>query len=277
MKRRDFLVATGSALAGSAGCWNEARTAQVPLIDRIGLQLYTARDWMRRDVEGTLARVAAIGYREVEFAGYFDRTPDQIRAALDQHGLAAPATHVDFGVLEHGWDETVATALAIGHRYVIVPWLPNARRTPEGYRAVAALFERRGAEARAAGLVLGYHNHDFEFADLGGGTVGYDILCAETSAANVALEMDLFWTVKGGRDPRDYFARYPGRFPLVHVKDMDAEGRMVDPGRGRIDFPAIVDHAREAGIRHWFVEHDEPTNIEETLRMGYAYLHAMGR
>lgn len=276
MRRRDFLVATGAALGGGAACWNEARTAHAPYLGRIGLQLYTARDLMAADFDGTLAAVARIGYREVEFAGYFGRTPEDVRSVLAAAGLDAPSSHVGFETLEHGWDEVLATARAVGHQYVVVPWLPGDRRSVAGYRSVAALFERRGAEARDAGLGFAYHNHDFEFADLGG-AIGYDILCEETSAENVQLQMDLFWTVKGGGDPLAYFARYPGRFPMVHVKDMDADGRMVDPGRGRIDFPAMVARRDQAGIRHWFVEHDDSANVMETLRAGYAYLYAMGR
>lgn len=278
MKRREFLVTTGSALLGSA-CWNEARTAHAPFIDRIGLQLYTVRDMMAQDFEGTLATVARIGYQEVEFAGYFDRTPGQVHDALASAGLTSPATHLEnASMLEDDWDDVVASARAIGHQYVVVAWIDaHQRRTVADWRRIAALLERRGADARAAGLTLAYHNHSYEFEDLGGGVIGYDILCEETSAENVPLEMDLFWTVQGGRDPLDYFARYPGRFPCVHVKDMAADGRMVDPGRGQIDFPAIVAERDTAGIRHWFVEHDNPTNVMETLRMGYAYLHAMGR
>lgn len=276
MRRRDFLVAAGAATVGGA-CWNEARTAQAPYLGAIGLQLYTARGLMAADFDGTLATVAGIGYREVEFAGYFGRPPDEVRSVLASLQLEAPATHVGFETVEHGWDDVLTTAQAIGHRYVVVPWLPEDRRSVAGYREVAALFERAGAEARDAGLTFAYHNHDFVFTDLGGGTTGYGILCEETSVDNVQLEMDLFWTVKGGSDPLLWFARYPGRFPMVHVKDMNAEGQMVDPGRGLIDFPAIVAQKDEAGIRHWFVEHDDPTNVIETLRMGYAYLHAMGR
>ncbi|MEX0691860.1 MAG: sugar phosphate isomerase/epimerase [Gemmatimonadales bacterium] len=265
MRRRDFLLTTGVALAG----W------RIPTrIQPIGLQLYTARTLMARDMEGTLAAVARIGYREVEFAGYFNRTPEQVRALLTGVGLSAPAAHVDFASLERGWDETLETAQAVGHRYVVVPWIPQDRRTLDGYRRVAQLFEQRGADARAAGLVFAYHNHDFEFADVSG-TTGYDILCEETSAANVRMEMDLFWTVKGGRDPHAYFARYPGRFPLVHVKDMDADGRMVDPGQGQMDFAAIVAARETAGIRHWFVEHDDPTDVMETLRRGHGLLQSL--
>jgi sugar phosphate isomerase/epimerase len=272
MDRREFVstVAAG-ALAGCA----RGPTQGTRRLDRIGVQLYTVRSEMARGVEAALERVAGIGYREVEFAGYFDRTPEQIKAAVEAAGLTAPASHVEWERLESGWAQTLDEAARAGHDSVIVPFLPEERRrTLDDYRRWAALFNDAGRAARAAGLRYAYHNHDFEFAPVDG-TVPFDILVADTDPDLVAFELDLFWIVQGGQDPLAYVNRYPGRFQLVHVKDMDATGRMVDVGAGRIDFAAIFARSGEAGIRHYFVEHDEPGDPFASVQASYEYLRQL--
>ncbi|HEX7117427.1 MAG TPA: sugar phosphate isomerase/epimerase [Longimicrobiales bacterium] len=245
-----------------------------PIIDRIGLQLYTVRTLMARDFEATLETVAAIGYREVEFAGYFDRSPAEVRGALDRAGLDAPSAHVGLDAIRGDWDRTLDAALEIGHRWLIVAWLPaGERRTLDDYRRLAEEFDRAGERARAAGLRFGYHNHDFEFVPVDG-RVPYDTLVAATDPEHVAFELDLYWASRAGRDPLDCFRRHPGRFALVHVKDMDgtAAKGMTDVGDGVIDFAAILARAAEAGVRHFFVEHDRPAAPIESIRRSYAYL-----
>src|SRR5207244_12938713 len=234
--RRAVLHTLGAAaLAAGLG---RARVGPLPrpagTLARIGLQLYTVRGALERDFEGTLDRVAAIGYREVEFAGYYGKTAHDVWAALGKRGHAAPSAHVPFEARKGNWRGALEDARVIGHRYVVAPWLPPAeRRSRDGYKRVARLFNRAGAVARELGLQFAYHNHDFEFARLGG-RVPYDVLLAETDPKLVALELDLYWIRKGGGDPLAYFARYPGRFPTVHVKDMDKTRQpgMTDVGRG---------------------------------------------
>jgi sugar phosphate isomerase/epimerase len=283
MNRREFLTAVTAGVAGTtvravtAGATVACAGRPVPTgrLDRIGVQLYTVRSEMANGVEATLERVAAIGYHEVEFAGYFDRTPEQIRATLSATGLSAPASHVPWERLETGWRETLDEAARAGHGTVIVAFLPaDRRRTLDDYRRWAALFNDAGRAARATGLRYAYHNHDFEFTPIEG-TVPYDVLLAETDPELVAFELDLFWTVKAGGDPLAYTARHPGRFPLVHVKDMDADGRMVDVGAGRIDFAAIFARSAQAGIRHYFVEHDEPADPFASIEASYVYLRSL--
>ena len=272
MHRREML--RWSAGAALTAAFPFPRCAGGRTLERIGLQLYTVRAEMARDVEGTLARVAAIGYREVEFAGYFDRTPTAVKAALASAGLDAPASHVPYETLANGWEEVLANAAVIGHSDVLVAWIPReARPDLDGWRRVAETFNRAGERARAAGLRFGYHNHDYEFAPVEG-QVPYDVLLAATDPALVTFEMDLYWTVKGGRDPLAYFASYPGRFPYVHVKDSGGppDHRMVDLGRGTIDFAAIFARSARAGIRHYFVEHDEPRDPFAFCRDGYTYM-----
>jgi sugar phosphate isomerase/epimerase len=284
MNRRELLRNFGGAVGGSLltaflpqACTRQREaTSRGRMLDRIGVQLYTVRSLMDaargpRSVEETLDQVARIGYREVEFAGYYGRTPQQIKAALDASGLTAPATHVMLSAELEGWDQTLEAAGVIGHGYVIVPWIAVEERTLNGYRRVAQRFNRAAERARAAGVVFGYHNHDFEFQTVDG-QIAYDVLLAETDPELVKMELDLFWIRKGGQDPVAYFERHPGRFHTVHVKDMDREGKMVDVGKGTIDFAAIFRHMDQAGIRHFFVEHDSPADPFDSIRASYEHL-----
>jgi sugar phosphate isomerase/epimerase len=281
LDRRTFLVAAGRAAAAAAAGFGLAprRATGRPLrsLERIGLQLYTVRAEMERDLEETLQRVREIGYGEVEFAGYFGRSPAAVRAALGAAGLDAPAAHVGFDTLGDLWRETLEAAATVGHRWVVVPWIPEPARTDlDGYRRVAERFNRAGEAAREVGLSFAYHNHDFEF-EPESERVPFDVLLEETDPALVAFELDVYWAVRGGADPVECFARFPGRFPLAHLKDMDAEGRMVDVGAGRIDFRSILRERDLAGLRHAFVEHDEPPDPLASARVGYDHLAALFR
>lgn len=274
--RRTFLRSLGAAALGSA---LPARAAALPSepplrrIDRPGIQLYTLRRAMAEDLEATLARVAEIGYREVEFAGYYDRTPEQVRTILDRLGLDSPATHVSLQEVRDGLERTMASARTIGHRYVIVPSLPSELRTAAGYAEFATQLNRAGEMAARAGIVIGYHNHDIDFVTVGG-RIPFATLIERTDPALVTFELDLYWISKAGFDPIEFIDAHPGRFATVHVKDMadSADREMVDPGTGTIDFPGVLARRERAGIRHWFVEHDRPADPWATARAGFAYL-----
>lgn len=281
--RRSFLRRAGGLLAGAAlpaaslpGSPGVRGPGGADRLDRIGLQLYTLREPLAGDLEGTLARVAAIGYEEVELAGLFGRTPRQMRRALDAAGLVAVSSHLPFERLLAGWQEELEGALALGQSYVVCPWIPEERRGADGYREVARIFERAGAAAADRGLRFAYHNHAYEF-EPADGRVPYDLLLEGTSPERVAFEMDLYWIVEGGGDPLRYFRRWPGRFELIHAKDMAAGpgGAMADVGAGTIDFAAIFARREEAGIRHVFVEHDHPTHPLESARRSYEYLERL--
>lgn len=277
--RRDFLVTLAGATAGLALPAGVALGAS-KRIDKIGLQLYTVRKLMQQDFEGTLARVAEVGYREVEFAGYFGRTPAQVQDALRGVGLTAPSTHVGFDTLGEDWDATLHTAKLIGHDYIVCAWVPEEqRRTLDDWHRIADRFNRAGTAARAVGIQFAYHNHNFEFAKLGD-RLPYDVLLEATDPSLVQLELDLFWITFAGSNPLDYFARYPGRFPMVHVKDMrpkptpdvDAMKVMTDVGSGSIDWKRLFGQGAKAGIRHYFVEQDQPAEPLDSIRASYAYL-----
>jgi sugar phosphate isomerase/epimerase len=275
MHRRAFLQTAGASVGlaalGAAACRTTAPSAPVPR--RLGVQLYTLRGVLAEDFVGVLEAVGGIGYEEVEFAGYHGREPGEIRTVLDDLGLAAPAAHVGLDALRADLDGQVEAAHALGHRYLVVPWLDAQERASlDGYRRIADELNAIGVRTREAGVQLAYHNHDFEFETFGSDRSGYDALLEETDPVLVAMEMDLYWTVNGGRDPVDYFERHPGRFPLLHLKDRTAAGEMVDVGAGAIDFARVFEHAEEAGVRHAFVEHDEPGDALGSVRASHGYL-----
>lgn len=274
--RRDFVHAMGATALGAA--LHPLAPSPYPLapyhrIEHVGLQLYTVRDEMKKDVEGTIARVAASGYTEVEFAGYYDKTPAEIRAMLDHHGLTAPSTHVG-NLAPDEWKKALDAAHVIGHRYIVFPWIPVERRTGlDAYKQFAADFNHAAEQAKAAGLQFAYHNHDFEFAPIDG-KLPYDVLLAETDPKLVQMEMDLYWITKGGQDPLAYFARWPGRFPMVHVKDSmgPPDNKMADVGAGKIDWKHIFAREDQAGIKHFFVEHDQPADAFASIKASCDYL-----
>lgn len=275
MRRREFV---GSL----AGAWAVGRLElgrpYAGRLGNLGIQLYTVRRDLARDAEGTLARVAEIGFREVEFAGFPQGSAASLRAMLDRHGLTAPSGHVALQALRSDWDRTLDAAAAVGQRYIVVAFLPaEERRTADDWKRLAALFNHGAEAARQRKIQFAYHNHDFEFDPFEGQT-GYDLLLAETDRKLVQFEMDLYWISKAGRDPAEYFARWPGRFPLLHVKDMDATPAksFTEVGRGVIDFRRIFKRARQAGVRHFFYEQDStPGSPFDSARVSYDFLRAL--
>jgi sugar phosphate isomerase/epimerase len=237
----------------------------------IGIQLYTVRNLMKEDFAGTLAKVAAAGYQEVEFAGYFDNSPADIKKLLDDLGLKAPAVHVPIQTIRENLAGAIEAAKTIGHQYIVCPWLAPEDRTTAGYQALAASLNIAGEACKNAGIQMCYHNHEFEFETVDG-MIPYDFLLAETDAALVQMELDLFWIVKGKNDPLAYFEKHPGRFPLCHVKDMGDGESMVDVGQGHIDFAKIFAKSEQAGLKHYFVEHDNPADPLQSIQNSQQYL-----
>lgn len=281
MNRRLFINRLTLAAAGGLSLYNSnafARAARKRKLSRIGMQLYTVRRELEKDFEGTLRKVAALGYKEVEFAGYFGHKPAEVKSLLKRLKLDAPAAHLPYAELRDDLRPSLDAAQAIGHKYLLLAWTPpEERRTLEQYRRLADLCNEVGARTRREGIQFAYHNHDFEFAPLEG-KVPYDLMLERMDAQLVKLEMDLYWTVKGGAKPAEYFERWPGRFPLLHVKDMDATPRrfFADVGRGVIDFKSIFAQSHKAGVRHYFVENDEPAGSPfDSLRVSFDYLRQL--
>lgn len=246
-------------------------TAQAPL----GLQLYTVRELMAEDFVATLELVAATGYREVEFAGYFEVPPAEVRRRLADAGLEAPSAHVGYGEFVADVAGVMEHALAVGHRFVVVPAVPDGdRATLDDYRRHAENFNRWSEACREAGLRFGYHNHTFEFEEIDG-QLPYDLLLAETEPGRVEMELDLAWARGGNADPLAYFEAWPGRFPLVHIKDLGPAGNEDDIGNGDVAFARIFAHAQKAGLRHGFIERDHATDVRQSIESNYAAIQPL--
>lgn len=294
MNRRAFIQTGVVAAAGVMA--SRGAGAQQNRIDRIGLQLYSVRDLMKQDMPGTLAKVAAIGFKEVEFAGLFDRSPKEVRAMLDQNGLTAPASHIAWGVVEKDLAATIDAAKILGQQFIIIPYLTDEdRKQRDVYKRLADLLNRAGAETLKAGIRMAYHQHGFEFVpspDLGG-QLPYDYLLANTDPTLVQMELDLCWISAAERDPIAYFNKYPGRFPLVHVKDWLRDGKpatayagalgpdtkftgnMANVGQGSIDWKAIFAQAGKGGVRHFIIEHDNPKDPLADLAGSFKYVQTL--
>lgn len=289
VNRRTFLfelAAIGLGAAALPACAKAGASAAAggaPASARqIGLQLYTVRDLLGKDFEGTLRRVADIGYTKVEFAGYYNRTPEQVRAILDRIALASPSAHIPAEAMRQDAAAQIAAAKVIGQEYITIPSYPFARDGGvDAWKRGAAEFNKWGAQCRDAGLRLAYHNHAAEFAPLDGGPTGYDVLMREADPALVDFELDLYWASYADRDPIALFAQYPGRFTMWHVKDLQrSQGTktMAPVGRGTLDFKTIFAHARESGMRHFFVEHDNAASTGGSLasiQASYSYLRQL--
>lgn len=275
MNRRSFVRRLMLGAAGAACLHRPCAVYAKKSLSKIGVQLYTVRKELESDFEGTLAKVASLGFREVEFAGYYNRTPAQVKAVLARNGLSAPSAHFQSVVSSGGVREAIEAAEVVGHKYLVYAWLPpEERKSLDDYRRLVERLNRAGEECGRAGIQFGYHNHDFEFAPMEG-RIPYDLILEGTDARLVKMELDLYWITKGGQSPLAYFRKYPGRFPLVHVKDMDAgpERNFTEVGRGTIDFKAIFAASKQAGIKHYFVEQDEtPASPFDSIRTSIDYL-----
>lgn len=300
--RRGFLrtAAAGVAAAGATG-WlatdavaAEARSGggsghrRVPP-ERISIQLYTLRNLLAIDFEGTLAALAEIGYRRVETAGLAGRTAAEFKAALDAVGIWASSNHV--GIPQPfdaaAWSTSLANARVLESRYVVHPafGINFGTGVVVRDRATWAAFARdlneAGRMARAAGLRLGYHNHNWEFFRLTDdpSRTAFDVLIEETDPRLVHFELDLFWVVRGARDPVDLLRRLRGRVRQFHVKDMNQAGSFEDPGQGLLDFPRIF---RTQQVEEYIVERDDagsaprtPQDALVTARVGYQFLRTV--
>lgn len=279
MNRRTFVgTATAAALMSRVG-WS----ASDRRIEKIGLELYTVRDLLKKDFAGTIAKVAKIGYKEVEFAGYLNDLPNvnpslqRAREIVNANGLSAPAAHIAYKMLSpETWPKVIEAAKTLGHEYIVNPSIDRElSKTSDGWKRAAEVFNRAGEESLKSGIQFGYHNHTEEFKALPDGKLPYGILLAECDSKLVKMELDLGWAHEAKVDPLKYFEEYPGRFPLVHVKDFDQHDMMTDVGRGVIDWKAIFAKSRQAGIKHYFVEHDEPMMPLESIQKSYEYLEKL--
>jgi len=263
VSRRTFLKAAGAAGA-AAVLDNRLSPAQVKHIP-VGLQLYSVREQLPKDFDGTLHQLAAIGIKEVEAAGYFKKTAAEFRSSLDAAGLRCVSTHHALLELKPKLDQWIDFGHTLGLEYIICSWAgvhrdPSRKgeMTLDDWRYAADEFNQIGEKIKAAGITFGYHNHWVEFGTEGG-VVFYDELLKRTDPKYVVFEMDCGWVVAGGHNPVDYLGKTPQRFPLLHVKDLvkqpDGKYKNVVMGHGPIDYKPIMKAA--TGLKHYFIEQEE--------------------
>jgi len=298
ISRRTFLK-TASASAACAAVWNNApRLMANPLGLPIGLQLYSVRDLLPKDYEGTLRQLGALGYREVEAAGFFGHSPSEVKQAMDHAGLNCVSAHYPLRDLLPKVDEVIQFGKDLGLKYIVCasPWLKDPSRvkdpgsraardamTLDDWRWNAEQFNRIGERVNAAGIRFAYHNHTAEFR-AENGVVFYDELLHTTDPVKVTMEMDCGWVVVGGKNPVDYLTRYPTRFSMLHVKDFKMSGSAVgsmpppstEMGRGTIDYRPIFEAAKKTRIEHAFVEQEEfDMPAMEALKIDADYMRAL--
>lgn len=284
IKRREFLINAGLALGALA----IAPTFAFGTKKRnIGLQLYSLRESLPKDVKGVLEQVAKAGFKEVETYGFsakdvfFGTSAKDFKAILSDNGLKAPSGHYDFSsfIDKNNSDflkASIETANILGSEYLTIPWLSESVRTnADGYKKTALKINEAAILCKDAGLKLAYHNHDFEFKTFGN-TTGYEILLNETDKKLVDFELDLYWAVRSGNNPLKLFKENPGRFTMWHVKDMDKTDPKLNTeiGKGTIDFKAIFAEAKLSGMKHFFVEHETNyyPNPIESVKTSCAYV-----
>ncbi|MVN91734.1 sugar phosphate isomerase/epimerase family protein [Mucilaginibacter aquatilis] len=264
--RRTFIAQAGLISAGLALAPEllMAKTNKVA-----GLQLYTLRAQLPKDVKGVIAKVAQAGYKEVEVYGYSKQngfwglSPVEFKALLTQHGLTSPSGHYGMDkLLETGSmdevNDAIAAAKVLGHKYVTMPYINiKFRKTAADIKSIVTKVNTAAAHIKKAGLKMAYHNHDFELISVEGVTL-YEELLKGTQPGMLDFEMDLYWVVRAGNDPVNWFKKYPGRFSMVHVKDMDKQDNKLNTevGSGSVDFKQIFANAKLGGIKHYIVEQE---------------------
>lgn len=230
----------------------------------IGLQMYTLRDVTAVDFEGTLRKVAELGYEGVEFAGYGDIGAENMRDLLQELNLKAIGSHISLQALETNLENEIAYLKTIGAQYAICPWLPVEARDTEAWRGHLTKFEAFGKRFREEGIAFAYHNHDFEFQVEIDGEIVFDALYDRISPEYLQVEMDIGWVQYAGKDPLEYIKKYTNRLPLLHLKDFRAgEGNGIDTvelGRGDLPLLPIIGAASEANVEWLIVEQDHCAN-----------------
>jgi sugar phosphate isomerase/epimerase len=298
--RREFLrIGAATAFCGQAllkGGALHAQTLRLPL----AIQLYSVRDLLPNDFVGTLKALAGLGFREVEVAGYYDHSAEEVRKALDDAGLKLVSAHYSFDDLHKQFDQIVAFnhALGVGTLICSTPGFkdptrldaisPGARNRPytlDDWRWNADQFNQFGEKVHAAGMKFGYHNHSMEFQTIDG-VVPYADLLRLTDPVKVTMEMDCGWVVVGGGDPVEYLTKYPTRISMLHVKDFKRPdpasgprgGRAAELGQGYIDYRPIFAAAAKAGyVTHCFVEQESFDMLPmDSLRIDADYMHNLG-
>jgi sugar phosphate isomerase/epimerase len=250
--------------------------AQSPASWRAGVQLYTVRDLLDADVNGTLRSVAEIGYREVELAGSAGTTVREMSAALKRYRLDAPSMHASYDRLHGEFGAVVEEALTLGAHFLVCPSVDAGERaTADDWKRVCRRLNEIGGAARKHGLTLAYHNHDFEFVPFKDGVTPFDLMMTEIDARDVKLELDVYWLAKAGLDPVRSLEGARGRVELVHLKDLAADGSTAELGQGVLDIGRIIRTALLAGAKHLFVEQDESADPLGSVHTSFQFLERL--
>lgn len=234
-----------------------------------GLQLYTVRDALSADLDGTLRAIAEVGYREVELAGL----PGVLREKLRQHGLAVPSIHASYESLRDDLDGVLDEARLFEASFLVCPFVDaRERRTVSDWKRVCRTLNWAGRTMRNYGYTLAYHNHDYEFTAFADGTTPFDLLIAETGPQDVKLELDVYWAAKAGLDPVRCLEGNKGRLALAHLKDLGADGETAELGAGVLPMERIVRTALSAGAKHLFVEQDTSADPLKSIAVSWRFL-----
>lgn len=316
MDRRIFLKNTALALAAGAIVPTAAFGIQPKKkMDNLGVALFTLPKSLSTDFEGTLKMVADIGYKELEFfgpyefsdnaakegwkmaanalgfsgSGYFGNSPKQTKEILDRYGLTAPSIHIDLPTLQNNMEKVAEAAHIVGHNYVGIAMIPDDMRgSLDDYKRTIEIFNKVGESAKKNDLTFFYHNHGYGHQPLEG-TVPFQMILDETDDDLVKMQMDVFWFTAAGLDPKKMLADNPGRFELLHLKDMrekktfSGDGGdmqqwmglfpyLADAGAGILDLEGILTQAKKSGTKHFFLEKDMTPEPKQALQISYNHL-----
>ncbi len=269
--RREFIKTSGTCALGTFLLSPFRRST----VKDVGVQLYSVRKEMLTDALGTLKRLAQIGYKELESAksekgNYYGLKPKEIKKIASDLGMTLRSGHVH---IDKEWQQSIDEAAEAGQQYLICSSMPSAGQTIENYQKTAHVFNKAGEDCKKQNLIFGYHNHEAEFEKVNNHVL-YDILLERTDPDLVKMEMDLGWIIVTGNDPFKYFEKYPNRFPLWHLKDMDlSKKQSTEFGKGGVDIKKLLEARDKVGMKYFFVEQEEYTSSAfESLQFDYNYL-----
>jgi sugar phosphate isomerase/epimerase len=282
MKRREFVNKSAFLAAGLLSLPSCIKASSG--IGPLGLQLYALRDSLPKDPKGVLRRVADFGYKELETFSYADGQIFGMPFAdfgsyVKDLGMEVTSGHYSLDVATSGkWEKAVDDAKSIDQKYMVIAYLDaSIRKSLDDYKSICKKLNAAGAVCNDKGIRFGYHNHAFEFERIDG-EIPFDVMLSEVDPKYVGMEMDIYWVVRGGADPLQYFEKYPGRFEQWHVKDMDKNNKdkNANVGAGTIDFKQIFTKAKQSGMKHWYVEHDTyPAAPIDSVQADAAYLKTL--
>jgi sugar phosphate isomerase/epimerase len=270
--RREFLKVTSGM---AAGAFLLPSLAKGEKLKNVGIQLYSVRKEMLEDAVGTLKALAKIGYKELESArsekgNYYGLQPKEIKKIASDLGMTLRSGHVH---IDKDWQRSIDGAAEAGQDYLVCSSLPSKGQTVDNYKKVAETFSKAAEDSKKSGIIFGYHNHEYEF-EKENGQVLYDVLLENTDPKLVTMELDLGWVVASGNDPLAYFNKFPGRFALWHLKDMDpVKKQSTEFGKGQIKVAEILKNSKKSGVKHIFVEQEEYASTAlESMKYDFEYI-----